>query len=145
MSKKLIGSVAGLLVVCLSYAAAGAEFKAKCPVSGGAAKKESAIDYKGGKLYFCCDGCPETVKKDTAKYAAKANHQLVVTGQAKQEKCPLTGGKLNPETVTELGGVKVCFCCNGCKGKVTKASADEQVKMVVGDEAFGKGFKVAGK
>jgi YHS domain-containing protein len=142
MTKKLFAVAAGLLVVGFTYAVSAEDFKATCPVSGAAAKQTSSIDYKGGKLYFCCDGCPDSFKKDTAKYAAKANQQLVATGQAKQEKCPLTGGKLNSETVTEVGGVKVCFCCNGCKGKVTKASAEEQMKMVFGDDAFAKAFKV---
>jgi YHS domain-containing protein len=140
MTKRLFTVVAGLLVAGLTYAAE--DFKATCPVSGAPAKQASAIDYKGGKLYFCCDGCPAGFKKDTAKFAAKANKQLAETGQAKQEKCPLTGGKLNPETATEVGGTKVCFCCNGCKGKVTKAAADEQIKMVFGDDAFAKAFKV---
>jgi len=142
MTKKLFAVAAGLLVAGFAYAVSAEDFKATCPVSGAPAKQTSSIDYKGGKLYFCCDGCPASFKKDTAKYAAKANQQLVATGQAKQEKCPLTGGKLNSETVTEVGGVKVCFCCNGCKGKVTKASAEEQAKMVFGDDAFAKAFKV---
>jgi YHS domain-containing protein len=145
MMKKAIFSVVGLLAISLTCSVYAEEFKAKCPVSGAAAKKESSVDYKGGKVYFCCDGCPAKFTKDTAKYATKANQQLVVTGQAKQEKCPLTGNKLNPATVTEIGGVKVCFCCDNCKGKVAKASADEQVKMVFGDAAFAKAFKVGSK
>jgi YHS domain-containing protein len=145
MMKRAIYHVVGLLVVCLACSAYADEFKAKCPVSGAPAKKESAVDYKGGKVYFCCDGCPASFKKDTAKYAAKANQQLVVTGQAKQAKCPLTGGKCNPAAALEVGGVQACFCCDGCKGKVAKASAEDQVKMVFDDEAFAKGFKVESK
>jgi hypothetical protein len=68
---------------------------------------------------------------------------LVATGQAKQAKCPLTGGKCNPDTATEVAGVKVCFCCGGCKSKVTKASVDEQIKLLFNDKAFAKAFKVA--
>ena len=145
MMKKAISSVVGLLAIALTCSVYADEFKAKCPVSGAAAKKESAVDYKGGKLYFCCDGCPAAFKKDTAKYAAKANQQLVVTGQAKQEKCPLSGGKLNPATAIEVGGAKVCFCCDNCKGKVAKAAPEEQLKLVFNDEAFAKAFKVESK
>ena len=119
-----------------------AECKALCPVSGKAANKEVAVDYKGGKVFLCCPGCPGAFSKDTAKYAAKANQQLVVTGQATQVGCPITGGKVNADTAVELCGVKVGFCCNGCKGKATKAKADEQVAMLFGDKAFKKGFKV---
>jgi hypothetical protein len=101
------------------------------------------VDYKGGKLFLCCPGCTGAFNENTAKYAATANLQLVATGQAKQAKCPLTGGKCNPNTATEVAGVKVCFCCGGCKGKVAKASGDEQLKLVFGNKAFAKGFKVA--
>lgn len=115
----------------------------KCVVSGKPVKADAAVDYKGGKLYFCCPGCPKAFDKDTAKFAAKANHQLVATGQAKQEKCPITGKALNPATKIQVAGVDVCFCCNGCKGKANKAEGDAQVNLVFGDKAFEKGFKVA--
>ena len=84
-------------------------------------------------------------KADTAKYATKANHQLVETKQAKLTACPLTGGKLNPETKIQVAGLDVCFCCNNCKGKVEKAKGDEQLDLVFGDKAFEKGFKVEKK
>jgi hypothetical protein len=94
---------------------------------------------------MCCPGCPGAFEKNTSKYAAKANHQLVLTGQAKQVECPLTGGKLNPDTAIEVCGTKVSFCCNGCKGKVAKAEGDAQIALVFGDKAFEKGFKVKAK
>jgi len=115
-----------------------------CPISGKAVKAGATADYKGGKLYFCCGGCSGAFAKDTAKHAAKANHQLVATGQAKQTGCPLTGNKLNPATVISVGNVKVCFCCNGCKGKVTAAKGDEQLELVFGKK-FDKAFKVSTK
>ena len=43
--------------------------KAKCPVSGKEVKAASAADYKGGKVFFCCDGCPQAFKANPAKYA----------------------------------------------------------------------------
>ena len=39
----------------------------------GAAKAESFVDYKGGKVFFCCDNCPQ--KFDAAKNAVAANHR----------------------------------------------------------------------
>lgn len=116
--------------------------KAKCPVSGKEVKAASAVDYKGAKVFFCCDGCPDAFKKDTAKYSAKANQQLVATGQAKEVKCPLAGRDLNPETKIQVAGTDVCFCCNNCKGKASKATGDEQLELVFGDKAFEKGFKI---
>jgi YHS domain-containing protein len=111
-------------------------------VSGKDALEDKSVEYKGGHVYFCCAGCPDAFKADTAKYAAKANHQLVQTGQFAEKKCPLTGGKLNGETVIEVSGVKVCFCCNNCKKKATDKSGDEQIDFVFNDTAFGKGFEL---
>jgi len=135
----------GCAAKCPTACAAAAEKKcsATCPISGKAVNKSVAVDYKGGKVFLCCPGCTGAFKKNTAKYATKANLQLVATGQAKQAKCPLTGGKCNPDTATDVAGVKVCFCCGGCKGKVTKAKGDEQIELLFNDKAFAKAFKVA--
>ena len=113
----------------------------KCPVSGKAAT-ENSVDYKGGKVYFCCDNCPKAFAKDPAKNAVAANMQLVSTKQAKQEKCPLTGNELNADTKIKVGEAEVAFCCNNCKGKVEKATGDDQLALVYADKAFDKGFKV---
>lgn len=114
----------------------------KCPVSGKPVKEASAVEFKGAKVYFCCDGCPKEFEANTAKYTAKANHQLVATKQFKEVKCPLAGKDLNPDTAIEVAGVKVCFCCNGCKGKATKAEGDAQIDLIFNDKAFEKGFEI---
>jgi YHS domain-containing protein len=113
----------------------------KCPVSGKAVKAEHAVAYKGGKAYFCCPNCPKAFAGNTAKFAAKANHQLYATGQFTLVACPLTKKTLNTATKVEIGGKAVSFCCNGCKGKVTKA--EDKIALVFADAAFAKGFKVA--
>jgi len=38
-----------------------------------ATKAGMFADYKGNRYFFCCGGCPEAFKKDSAKYA-KAAH-----------------------------------------------------------------------
>ena len=119
--------------------------KVLCPVSGKPIKKAVTIAYLGGKVSVCCNGCKSKFEKDTAKYAAKANYQLVVTGQAKQKACPLSGGKLNPETLAKVGDVKLCYCCGGCKGKVAKAKPEEQIQLVFSQAAFEKGFAIKKK
>jgi len=131
-----------------SYSLSVAEDKApgpdvKCPVSGAKVNPKATVDYNGGKVYFCCEKCPEAFKKDTAKFANKANHQLVQTGQLTQVKCPLTGKDTNPEKTVEVAGVKVGLCCGGCQGKVAKATGDEQLGLVFSDAAVKKGFKAA--
>jgi len=121
------------------------EFKAKCPVSGKDAKETSSVEFNGGKVYFCCDNCPKAFEKDSAKFAAKANHQLAATGQAKEVKCPFTGKELNPDTKISVAGVDVCFCCNNCMGKAEKAKGVEQIQMIFGNTTFKKGFEVKSK
>lgn len=114
----------------------------KCPVSGKDAVKDQSAEYKGAKVYFCCPGCPDPFKADTAKYAAKANLQLVASGQATQAKCPLLGKPVNAAQTVEVSGVKVSFCCGNCKGKAAGASGDAQIDLVFADGPFTKGFEV---
>jgi YHS domain-containing protein len=142
-------AVVALAACLLGGALAGAQetekkdgAKCVCPVSGKPATKEHAVAYKGAEVYFCCPNCPKAFQANSAKFATKANHQLVVTGQAKEVKCPIAGRKLNPATAIEVGGVKVAFCCNNCKGKAEKATAAEQLELIFSDKAFAKGFEV---
>jgi YHS domain-containing protein len=120
-----------------------ADVKPLCPVSGKAIDMTKSVAYKGGKVYFCCGGCPGAFEKETAKFATKANHQLVVTKQATQGKCPLSGGPLNDEKTVAVAGVTVKFCCEKCQGKVAGSKAEEQLELTFSDKAFDKGFTVA--
>lgn len=140
--------VAGLGLLITSVVVADVKLDGvKCIVAKDkAANAEKSVDFKGGKIYFCCDNCPKAFAKDEKKYEDKAKAQLVQTEQAKQSKCPLSGGDLNKDTEITVAGAKVQFCCNMCKGKVEKASGDEQLKMVFGEEAWKKAdFKVEKK
>ena len=117
-----------------------------CVVAGNKpAKAGTEVDYKGGKVFFCCMNCPKAFAKDTAKFAEKANIQLVVTKQAKQVKCPMTGKDVNPEVKVKVAGVDVNFCCEGCQGKVSEAKGAEQVTLIFADKPFDKAFKVGEK
>ncbi len=116
-----------------------------CVVSGKAINPEATAEYKEGKVYFCCENCPNAFKKNTKKFAAKANHQLYATKQVKQENCPLTKRELNVDKKVrvKVAGVAVRFCCKNCQGKVAKTEKDKQIVLVFNDEAFKKGFKFA--
>jgi YHS domain-containing protein len=139
----LVGLGLALVAVASLIAAEGVKIEGvKCVVAGSKAAKEgNAVEYKGGKVFFCCMNCPKAFAADTAKFAAKANAQLVATGQAKQATCPLTGGKLNPETKITVNGADIAFCCEKCQGKAKEAT--DQVEFLFNDKAFEKaGFKV---
>ena len=142
-----------LLVITLGFAlttAYAAEVKldgVKCIVNAkAAAKADKTRDYKGGKVYFCCDNCPKAFDKDEKKFASKANAQLVQTAQAKQGKCPISGQDVDATQELTVGGAKVQFCCDNCKGKVEKATGDDQLNLVFSEDAWKKGqFKVEKK
>ncbi len=142
-----------LLVITLGFAlttAYAADVKldgVKCIVAAkNDAKADKNRDYKGGKVYFCCDNCPKAFDKDTAKFASKANAQLVQTGQAKQHKCPISGQDFDATKELTVAGAKVHFCCDNCKGKVEKAEGDKKLDLVFSEDAWKKGaFKVEKK
>ena len=130
------------LIAGLSAAWALDVSKAMCPVSGKAVKENASIDYRSGKLYFCCNNCPKAFAGDKAKFATKANRQLAVTGQAKQGKCPISGKDVKENTALDVDGVSVTFCCKNCRKKVDGAEGDEQLDLVFSDKAFDKAFTV---
>jgi len=116
---------------------------AKCPVSGKGCNPEKSVAFDGGKVWFCCGNCENAFKGDSAKFAAKAHQQMVSTGQLVQKGCPFSGGAVKPGTQLDIGGAEVGFCCNNCKGKVEKATGDQQVDLVFG--SIEKGFAPAAK
>jgi YHS domain-containing protein len=146
--RSLVVGAMSLAVLTLTAIAAEKEVKldgVMCVmVAKNPAKAERSVDYKGGKVYFCCGNCPK--KFDAEKNAVAANHQLVATKQAKQAKCPLSGQEVNPDEKVTVKGAEVAFCCDKCKGKVEKATGDDQLKLLFSNEAFEKaGFKVSAK
>ncbi len=136
--------ILALVTLAASLLWAGVDLtNAKCPVMGGPVSAEAAVDYKGGKVYFCCAGCDKTFQENVSQYAAKANHQLFLTGQAKQIACPLAGEPVDSEVTAKVDGVTVAFCCAHCREAVESASDDDAKReLVFNDTAFAKGFKV---
>ncbi|MEC7565333.1 MAG: hypothetical protein VX738_06575 [Planctomycetota bacterium] len=138
--KRFIAVFAAVLItgVAINVSAGPKLDNVKCPVSGKKVLADKTADYKGSKVYFCCPGCPGAFAKATAKFAAKANHQLAQTGQFKQVKCIFAGKAINPDKDTDVAGVKVGVCCGGCQGKLAKA--EDKVALAFSDAAFTKGF-----
>ncbi len=112
-----------------------------CPVMGEPIEKEFAVDYHGAKVYLCCASCVRKFKADPGKYATKANYQLVLTGQAEQSACPITGKKADPKEIVKVGGVDVAFCCGTCVKKVASAQPAQQMELVFG-KTFAKSYTV---
>ena len=141
-------SIAALLAVVAFVGqtiAADGEAKAVCPVAGKPANPAQTVEYKGATISLCCGNCKAAFTKNPAKFAAKANLQLVATGQAKQVSCPFAGKPVNPDQSVTVAGTEVQFCCGNCKAKAAKAEGDDQIKLIFDDKAFDKGFKVTEK
>ena len=101
---------------------------------------EFCADYEGHKVFFCCKKCLGKFSKDPATYAAKANQQLVATGQVAQVACPISGKAFVDDQTSEVAGVSVKYCCDKCKGKVEAADEKARLELVFGIDGFKKGF-----
>lgn len=146
LNRTFVGLCAfALLAAATVYAADEVKLDGvKCVVNPKApAKAANGVEYKGAQVYFCCQNCPKAFKADTAKFAAKANHQLALTGQAKQEACPFSGEAIDADTAIKVDGASVAFCCGNCKAKAEKS--DDKIALLFEDKAFDKAFKVAGE
>src|SRR5437868_29019 len=113
----------GVLVYCPVAGMKG--MKDCCPGGwcGRKPKPDLTTAYKGGVVQVCCKGCIEEFKNSPSKFAAVANHQLVATQQAKQERCPVTGDTFDPAISAEVAGVVVHFANEGVCA--TARNADE--------------------
>lgn len=121
--------------------------KVNCVVAGKEIEiaKAVSVKYRNAKAYVCCNACKAKFEKDSSEYATKANHQLFLTKQAKQVKCPIAGRDMDSSKTVKISGVSVAFCCAGCQGKASKAKGDEQLALAFSDKAFDKGFEVKKK
>jgi hypothetical protein len=145
-SRVILGLVAAVAaVVATAYAADEIKLDdIKCVVAAkNPAKAANAVDYKGGKVFFCCMNCPKAFSADTAKFSTSANFQLAATKQAKQVACPFSGEAVDAAQTVKVNGVEVAFCCGMCKGKAE--AEKDQVALIFADKAFDKGFKVPEK
>ena len=118
------------------------EMKVKCVVAGKEIplSKAVAVSYRNAKAYVCCNNCKAKFEKDSSPFATKANHQLFLTGQYEQVKCPIAGRAANSSKTVKISGATVAFCCGGCQGKAKKATGDDQLAIAFADKAFEKGF-----
>lgn len=136
-------AVGALVAVGTLRAADEKKPELKCPVSGKAANADFVVEFNGGEVEFCCPNCPKAFKANSAKFAPKANLQLVQSGQLKQIKCPLTGKPMSADKKVEVEGVEIALCCGGCLAKAKKASGDDLIVLLFKDTS--KGFEPAKK
>ncbi len=114
----LTAGVTALLLGGIVIAADAEKISTQCLVATTRkANPAKFSEYKSAKVFFCCDNCKGKFDADPAKFEVAANHQLAETAQYEQQKCPLSGGPIDPTKSIEIDGVKVSFCCEKCQGK----------------------------
>ncbi len=103
---------------------------------------DNFLEHQDGKLYFCCKRCMAKYNDDPDAYAAKANRQLVETGQYTQTACPFSGHPVADSVSATIGETEVGFCCAKCQAKVEGADDDDaRTDMVFSNQSFEKGFE----
>lgn len=110
-----------------------------CP---GKVHKRLSVKHNGGTVMFCCRKCKAKYMKSPKKFATNANFQLVLTRQAKQIKCPMSGNDCDKSVSLKIANVKVFFSCKNCRAKVAALKGNAQLEAVFGQATFGKAFRV---
>ncbi len=110
----------------------------KCLVKPEAdAKATTAVDYQGGRVFFCCKMCAGKFSEHPENWAAKANYQLVATGQFVQKACPVSGHDVAGDVTAQVGSLQVGLCCNQCKAKLDQAAElADKIGIAFGPDAF---------
>jgi YHS domain-containing protein len=98
---------------------ANATAQTTCPVMGGKINKELFVDHGGKRVFVCCKGCIDPVRKDPQKFIAKLETSGV-TLMKLQTSCPVMGGKINKELYVDHDGKRVYVCCKSCINALKK-------------------------
>ncbi len=118
-----------------------------CPVTGEAlTSKTIKAEFFGRTVYFCCEGCLATAKKNPELYVKKTQKEQLAAIKAAPkaaehdhaamaktdgaaflgkgdgvESCPVTGEAITSKTIkAEFFGRTVYFCCEGCLATAKK-------------------------
>ena len=85
-----------------------------CPIMGGQVNPSIYADANGKRVYFCCNGCPASFKKDPAKYIAKMESEGITldkTPAGDQTKSQVTAATANPAQGMDHSAMKGGGCC----------------------------------
>ena len=88
-----------------------------CPVMGGKVNRDLYVDHDGKRVYVCCKGCVETVKRNPGKWIKKLESEGVTVAKV-QTTCPVMGGKIDKKQYVDVKGKRLYVCCPGCSGKI---------------------------
>lgn len=112
----------------------GQKSQKSCPIMEGKIDKKLYVDALGHRIYVCCKGCIDAVKKDPAaalKKLAEKGEQAEIL----QKTCPVLGEPINPKLYAEKDGRRIYVCCKECIAKVLEDFANHEKKV---DEEIAK-------
>lgn len=81
-----------------------------CPVMGGKINKEVYTDYKGERVYFCCEGCIPEFKKDPAQYIKKLKSEGVTLEKVPEKEINKESGPGTDASGKQSGACGDCGC-----------------------------------
>ncbi|MBN1256504.1 MAG: hypothetical protein JXA52_02225 [Planctomycetes bacterium] len=87
-----------------------------CPVMGGGINKSLSVDHEGKRIYVCCPGCIEVVKKDPAKYIKQLEDEGITLAETPLQLCPKCGEIKGSEKCCKMEGREKCEKCGLLKG-----------------------------
>ena len=87
-----------------------------CPIMGGAINKKLYVDYQGKRIYVCCAGCINAVKKDFAKYTKELEAKGITLDKAPLTLCPKCGEIKGTAKCCKIEGRTKCAKCGLFKG-----------------------------
>lgn len=90
-----------------------------CPVMGGKINKDLYVDHDGKRIYVCCKGCIDPIKKDPVKYIKQLEAEGVTVAHV-QTMCPVMDGKIDKKLFVDHDGKRIYVCCKGCIAEIKK-------------------------
>ncbi|MFO7914643.1 MAG: hypothetical protein R6U43_03010 [Candidatus Krumholzibacteriales bacterium] len=86
-----------------------------CPVMGGKIDRQHYVDVKGRRVYACCEGCLEEIRKDPDKYMARIRANGETAGYAPVIICGECGEEKDSERCCAEDAAR-CSDCGLIKG-----------------------------
>ena len=87
-----------------------------CPVMGGKVDLTLFVDHGAKRIFVCCAGCIETVKKDPAKYITEIEAQGVTLAKTPIALCPKCGEIAGQDKCCKREGRETCGACGLLEG-----------------------------
>ena len=110
----------------------------KCPVAGEDVDKDSHFDCNGVRIHLCCPDCVPLVEKEWEVAVEKLGLKVAKGADGKpvvdlgNTTCPIMNKPAKPDVSSDIGGIRMHYCCAGCDKKAKKDPAAALQKLGYG-------------